>query len=81
MAVVCKKDRTPRGTVDLQRLNAQSPRETHYYPTPFQLASQVPPNVKKSASDAVEEYFTIPLHQDSQPRTTFRGEWGCFHYL
>ena len=67
--------------VDLQRLNAQCPRETHQYPTPFQIASQVPPNFKKTLIDDADGYHAIHLHPDSQPLTKFISKWGCFHYL
>ena len=37
MVVTGKKDGHPRRTVDFQKLNASSLRETHYTPTPFDL--------------------------------------------
>ena len=52
MVVVPKKDGTPRRTVDLQALNAATYRETHHTPSPFQSASTVPPNTKKTTLDA-----------------------------
>ena len=44
MVVTKKKDGSPRRTIDLQKLNSQSLRETHHCQSPFQLASQIPPN-------------------------------------
>ena len=49
MVVVSKPDRTPRRTIDFQHLNAQSLRETHHTSSPFQLASQIPPNTKSQS--------------------------------
>ena len=81
MVIVTKKDGTPRRTVDLQRLNSQCLRETHHSQSPFQLASQVPPNTKKTVIDAVDGYHTIKLDTASQPLTTFITEWGRYTYL
>ena len=50
-------------------------------PNIAQLASQVPPNFKKNFFETVDGHHAIPLHPDSQPLTTFRSEWGYFHYL
>jgi len=81
MVIVTKKDGTPRRTVDLQRLNQQCQRETHHCQSPFQLASKIPPNSKKTVIDAVDGYHAIPLDNESQPLTTFITEWGRYMYL
>ena len=73
MVVVVKKDGTRRRTVDLQRLNSQYLRETHHCQSPFQLASQVPPNTKKTIIDAVEGYHAIKLDAASQLLTVLRN--------
>ena len=78
MIVVPKKDGRSRRTVDLQQLNKQCQRETHLYQPPFQLACQIPPNVKKTVLDAVDGYHAIPLDGASKPLTTFIAEWGWF---
>ena len=81
MVVVSKADRTPHRTIDFQRLNAQCLRETHHTASPFQLASQVPPNTKKSVLDAVDGFHSVPLDSESQPLTTFITEWGRYMCL
>ena len=81
MVVATKKDGRPRRTVDLQRLNAQSLRETHHCQSPFQLASQVPSNTYKTVIDAVDGYHAVPLDEESQQLTTFITEWGRYQYL
>ena len=42
MVVAPKKDGSPRCTVDLQKLNTATLRETHHMPSPFNQASLVP---------------------------------------
>ena len=37
MVVAPKKDRSPRRTMDLQKLNAATRRDTHHTPSPFNL--------------------------------------------
>ena len=59
MVITTKKDGTPRRTINLQKLNSQSARETYHCKSPFQLASQVPVNIKKTVIDAVKR---IPCH-------------------
>ena len=81
MVITSKKDGTPRRTIDLQKLNSQSARETHHCKSPFQLASQVPVNTKKTVIDAVNGYHAIPLEPESQKLTTFITEWGRYVYL
>ena len=81
MVTATKKNGSIRRTVDLQQLNAQSKRETHHCPSPFQLACQVPSNTKKTVFDAVDGYHAIPLDEESQHLTTFITEWGRYMYL
>ena len=81
MVVTPKKDGSPRRTVDLQRLNSFSIRETHHVQPPFQLSAQIPSNSFKSVIDATDGYHGIPLHEDSQHLTTFITEWGRYRYL
>ena len=47
---------------------------------PFQLASQIPANTKKTVIDAVDGYHAVPLDRESQPLTTFITEWGRYVY-
>ena len=81
MVVVSKADGTLRRTIDFQQLNAQCLRKTHHTASPFQLASQVPPNTKKSVLDAVDGFHSVPLDSESQPLTTFITEWGRYMCL
>jgi hypothetical protein len=52
MIVVPKHDGTPRGTVDLQILNASKKRETHHNPPAYHQVSVIPPNMLKTTLDA-----------------------------
>ena len=81
MVVTTKKDGSPRLTIDLQKLNSQSLRETHHCQSPFQLACQVPAGTYKTVIDAVDGYHAIPLDQEGQKLTTFITKWGRFYYL
>ena len=81
MVVVSKKNGKPRKTVDLQKLNAQCKRETHYSPSPFNVACEIPANTKNTVLDAVDGYHSISLDNESQPLTTFITEWGRYQYL
>ena len=78
MVVVRKKDGTPRHTIEL---NKQCLRETHHCKSPFELASQVPCNKKKTVLDAVDGYHAVALDEESQNLTTFITEWGRYVYL
>ena len=75
-----KKDGSLRRTVDYKNLNSQCDRETHHCQPPFTLATQIPPNVKKTIFDAVDGYHAIPLHRDSKHFTTFITPWGAYRY-
>ena len=79
--MVTKPDGSPRRTIDFQKLNAECARETHHCASPFNLASQVPPNKLKTVIDAVDGYHAIELDKDSQHLTTFITEWGRYQYL
>jgi len=81
MITVPKKDGTPRRTVDLQKLNASTKRETHYSQTPFNIVSVVPPNTKKTTLDAWNGYHSVSLANDAKEATTFITEWGRYRYL
>jgi len=81
MVVVAKKDGTPRITVDLQKLNEASLRETHHTPTPFQLVSRIPPNTIKSVCDAWNGYHSLELAEESRDATTFITQQGRYRFL
>ena len=81
MIVVPKNDGSPRRTVDLQKLNDATLRETHHTPTPFEQVSTVPPNTLKTILDAWNGYHSVLLAQESRDATTFITEWGRYRYL
>ena len=80
MVVTPKSNGSPRRTVDLQRLNKATLRETHHTPTPFNIVSSVPPNKYKTVLDAWNGYHSLPLNPDAREKTTFVTEWGRYRY-
>lgn len=81
MVVAPKKDGSPRRTVDLQKLNAATMRETHHTPSPFNQVSVVPARTKKTVLDAWNGYHSLPLSPTARDATTFITEWGRYRYL
>ena len=81
MVVAPKKDGTPRRTVDLQKLNAATMRETHHTPSPFNQVSVVPARTKKTILDAWNGYHSLLLSENARDATTFITEWGRYRYL
>ena len=80
MVVAPKKDGSPRRTVDLQKLNAATRRETHHTPYPFNQASVIPANTRKTVLDAWNGYHSLPLSPAERDTTTFITEWGRYRY-
>ena len=78
MVIVAKPDSTPWRTIDYQRLNSQCLCQTHYTHTPFNLASQIPPNMKKTVIDAVDGFHSVELAEESRSHLIFITEWGHF---
>ena len=78
MVVVPKKDGRPRRTVDFQRLNRASLRETHHTRPPFDLVSSVPKHAFKTVADAYSGYHQVPLDEESRKLTTFITPWGRY---
>ena len=70
MVVTAKKDGTPRRTVDLQKVNAASMRETHHTPSPFNKVNTIPPNTRKTVLDAWNGYHSLPLSPEARDATT-----------
>lgn len=81
MIVVPKKDGTPRRTVDLQKLNKATHRETHHTPSPFNIVNGIPAGKKKTVLDAWNGYHSVLLSPDARDATTFITEWGRYRYL
>ena len=80
MFIVAKKDGTPRRTIDFQALNNATLRETHHTPSPFNQASVVPSNTKKTCLDAWNGYHSLPISVETKDATTFITEWGRYRY-
>lgn len=81
MVVAPKKDGSPRRTVDLQKLNTATLRETHHTPSPFNQASLVPAKTRKTVLDAWNGYHSLTLSPSARDATTFITEWGRYRYL
>ena len=64
MVITAKSNGDPRRTIDYQPPNNHSQRQTFPVQSPFQLASQVPSNMKKSVVDAWNGYHQISLQPD-----------------
>ena len=81
MVVTVKPDGSIRRTIDYQHLNSQCLRQTHYTDSPFNLASQIPPNTKKTVIDAVDGFHSVKVDEECQPMLIFITEWGRFQPL
>ena len=81
MVVVAKKDGSPRRTIDLQCLNEATYRATHHTSSPFNLASSITPNTRKTILDSWNAYHLLPLSEEARDATTFITEWGRYRYL
>ena len=81
MVITLKPDGTIRRTIDYQHLNSQCLRQTHYTDSPFCLASQIPPNTKKTVIDAVDGFHSVEVDEESQPLLIFITEWGRYQPL
>ena len=80
MVVTPKKNGSPRRTVDLQKLNNSTFRETHHTPSPFDLVSTVPTCTRKTVLDAWNGYHSLALDGSAKEATTFITEWGRYRY-
>lgn len=78
MVITAKANGDPRRTIDYQPLNKHSLRQTFPVQFPFQLASQIPPNMKKSVVDCWNGYHSVSLHPEDRHYTTFLTEWGRY---
>ena len=81
MLVTMKKSGKVRRVVDYQAVNRASLRETHHTPTPFQLASSIPPNMVKTLLDAWNGYHALPLTEKASNALMFITEWGRYRPL
>ena len=81
MVVVLKADGIPCRIISCQKLNAECLQETHHTAPLFQLASKIPPHMKKTVIDIVDCYHLVALDPESQPLTTFITGWDRYRYL
>ena len=79
--VTPKKDGLLRRTVDRQKLNAATMRETHHTLSPFNQVSIVPTWTKKTILDAWNRYHSLLISSVVLNTTMFMTEWGCYRYL
>ncbi len=72
-----------RMCVDLSRLNRFVKRERYQSATPAQAVADIAAENAKifTKLDALKGYHQCPLHEDSQPLTTFITPFGRFKYL
>ena len=61
MVIAAKANGDPRRTVDFQRLNDATHRETHHTASPFNLVSSIPPGKLKTVLDAWNGYHSLLL--------------------
>ena len=80
MVVTPKKNGDSGRTVDLQKLNNATKRETHHTPSPFDVVSIVPNKTRKLVLEAWNSYHSMPLHETTKEAMTFIKEWGRYCY-
>ena len=80
MVITPKSTGEPRRTIDFQKLNSATKRETHHTPSPFNLVSTIPPGMLKTVLDAWNGYHSLPLDPSSKRYTTFITEYGRYWY-
>jgi hypothetical protein len=78
MVVVRKHNGSQSRTVDMQKLNAVSLRQTHPVLSPYQKAMGVPKGSYKTMTDAWEG---APLDTKSSKLTQFVTPFGSYRYL
>lgn len=83
MVVVPKPNGNIRICVDLTRLNENVCRERHILPAVDETLAQLEGAAVFSKLDATSGFWQIPLHEDSEPLTTFITPFGryCFRRL
>ena len=80
MVIAAKANGDPRRTIDFQRVNEATRRETHHTPSPFNLVSSIPSDKLKTVLDAWNGYHSLLLDQESKRFTTFITEFGRYWY-
>ena len=80
LVIATKADGSPRRTVDFQKMNEASVRQTHPTKSPYHLVMSIPQNTKKTVYDAWNGYHSVPIHKDDRHKTTFITEFGRYRY-
>lgn len=83
MVVVPKPIKKPCICVDLTRLNDSVCRERHILPAVDETLAQLEGAKVFSKLDVTSGFWQVPLHEESQPLTTFINPFGryCFQRL
>ena len=71
----------PWWTVDQQKLNAATMKETHHTPSQFNHVSIVSARTNKTVLEPWNRYYCLPLTPMAWDATKFITEWGCYRYL
>ena len=67
--------------MDYNVVNTHCPRQTHFTPSPWQVACSIPGGVFKSVLDNWNGYHSVPLASEADKDvTTFITPWGQFRY-
>ena len=81
MVIAAKHDGSPRRTVDYGPLNSHCPRQTHHTVNPWQLATSIPEQKRKTVLDNWHGYHSLPLaSEEDKALTTFVTPWGRYRY-
>ena len=70
MVVVAKHDGSQSKTLDYNN-KKKTPRQTHHTPSPWSLASLIPPGVLKTTFDCWHGYHRLPLAEEDRDFTIF----------
>ena len=81
MVAAPKKDGSPRRTVDLQKLNDATMRETHHTSSPSNQVSMIPAPTRKTVLGAWNRYHCLPLSSAVRNPTTLITEWSRYRYF
>ena len=75
-----KKSGALRRTIDLQKVNKSTLRETNYTSSPHNLVCDIPQGQYKAVIDCWNSYHAVELDEVASAATTFVTEWGNYRY-
>ena len=81
MVMQVKKSGKLRRTIDLQKVNKATFRETHFTHSPHQLVCDIPKDQYKARLDCWNSYHSVALDEETSHATTFVTEWGTYECL